>query len=324
MRLLTLLVLLALTLVGCAPKRSEPPKNTLAANSAQVNDLAASMQRSMMVMQAAKLEAEQYCAAWRTREIPAEEEHAWGHERAVRLVKSTGPLHLEPKARTEWLAVVGHHLARASKRPELPWTFAIVESATPRVFSAAGGFVFVTTGLLTSLDNEAQLAGVVAHEIAHVAAKHELARYREAMQVNCVNARTMKAAVEREPSLTSSMGSEAGRFASRFGPNGSLVEGEEGTFLEWTHSTTQQLLDVMGNARDDEFAADADAAHLIAFAGYDVAELEAALRKLPQAQQHPPTADRVAKLEALRKGELAPFTAKAKPSLAPHTTGLAK
>src|SRR5262245_57565468 len=62
---------------------------------------------------------------------------------------------------------VGMRLARESPRPNLPWHFDIVDTPAVNAFALPGGFVYITRGILPYLDNEAQLAGVLAHEIGH-------------------------------------------------------------------------------------------------------------------------------------------------------------
>jgi predicted Zn-dependent protease len=69
---------------------------------------------------------------------------------------------------------VGRWVAMQSSRPDLPWHFGVIESDDINAFSAPGGYVFVTKGLYKRLNNEAELAGVLAHEIAHVSLKHHL------------------------------------------------------------------------------------------------------------------------------------------------------
>lgn len=69
---------------------------------------------------------------------------------------------------------VGRWVALHSGRPELPWHFGVIESEDVNAFAAPGGFIFVTKGLYRRLNNEAELAGVLAHEIAHVTRKHHL------------------------------------------------------------------------------------------------------------------------------------------------------
>lgn len=69
---------------------------------------------------------------------------------------------------------VGRWVALHSGRPDLPWHFGVIESEDVNAFAAPGGFIFVTKGLYRRLNNEAELAGVLGHEIAHVAKKHHL------------------------------------------------------------------------------------------------------------------------------------------------------
>jgi beta-barrel assembly-enhancing protease len=69
---------------------------------------------------------------------------------------------------------VGKWVAMQSERPDLPWHFGIIDSQDLNAFAAPGGYILVTKGLYQSLENEAQLAGVLGHEIAHVVKKHQL------------------------------------------------------------------------------------------------------------------------------------------------------
>jgi predicted Zn-dependent protease len=69
---------------------------------------------------------------------------------------------------------VGRWVALQSERPDLPWRFGVVESDDLNAFAAPGGYIFVTKGLYKKLDNEAELAGVLGHEIGHVLRKHHL------------------------------------------------------------------------------------------------------------------------------------------------------
>src|SRR5690242_9775926 len=69
----------------------------------------------------------------------------------------------------------GARLAATSERPNLPWTFRVVDDPAVNAFALPGGFVYVTRGLLAHLTNEAELASVVGHEIGHVTARHTAA-----------------------------------------------------------------------------------------------------------------------------------------------------
>ena len=69
----------------------------------------------------------------------------------------------------------GARLAATTERPNLPWTFRVVDDPAVNAFAIPGGFVYVTRGLLTHLTSEAELASVVGHEIGHVTARHTAA-----------------------------------------------------------------------------------------------------------------------------------------------------
>jgi predicted Zn-dependent protease len=69
----------------------------------------------------------------------------------------------------------GARLAATSERPNLPWTFRVVDDPAVNAFALPGGFVYVTRGLLAHLTSEAELAAVVGHEIGHVTARHTAA-----------------------------------------------------------------------------------------------------------------------------------------------------
>jgi len=77
---------------------------------------------------------------------------------------------------------VGFWVAAQSKRSELPWRFGVIDSQGINAFAAPGGYVVVTLGLYQLLENEAQLAGVLAHEIAHVVRKHHLKALQQTMK----------------------------------------------------------------------------------------------------------------------------------------------
>lgn len=81
---------------------------------------------------------------------------------------------------TNYVNAIGQRLVRQSSRPDLPFTFQVVEDDSINAFATLGGFVYINTGLIRRADNEAELAGVVAHEIAHITEKHVLDRLRQA------------------------------------------------------------------------------------------------------------------------------------------------
>ena len=70
------------------------------------------------------------------------------------------------------VAELGQRLARQSHRANLPWTFTVLDSPEINAFALPGGYVYVTRGIMAYLDSEADLAGVIGHEIGHVTARH--------------------------------------------------------------------------------------------------------------------------------------------------------
>lgn len=67
---------------------------------------------------------------------------------------------------------LGQRLAKQSHRAQLKWTFTVLDSPEVNAFALAGGYVYVTRGIMATLDSEAELAGVMGHEIGHVTARH--------------------------------------------------------------------------------------------------------------------------------------------------------
>ena len=75
---------------------------------------------------------------------------------------------------------VADRLAAASHRPQLPWHFTVVDVPAVNAFALPGGYIYMTRGILAYLNDEAQLAGVLGHEIGHVTARHAAQQYTRA------------------------------------------------------------------------------------------------------------------------------------------------
>ena len=71
-------------------------------------------------------------------------------------------------------------LAKVSHRPNLPYKFEIVDASAVNAFAVPGGYVYFTRGILANLNNEAELAGVMGHEIGHITARHSAQQYSRA------------------------------------------------------------------------------------------------------------------------------------------------
>jgi predicted Zn-dependent protease len=107
-----------------------------------------------------------------TREIPQDEEIQIGRDVAARLL-GAAPLVAEPRLQ-RYVNNVGRWLASQSERPDLPWQFGVLEAPQVNAFAVPGGTIFITRGLLEKMASEAELAGVLSHEIGHVLKKHHL------------------------------------------------------------------------------------------------------------------------------------------------------
>jgi len=75
---------------------------------------------------------------------------------------------------------IGQELAAKSERPDLPWTFRVLDDPLVNAFALPGGFIYITRGILSHMGSEAELSGVIGHEIGHVTAKHSVNRISEA------------------------------------------------------------------------------------------------------------------------------------------------
>ena len=100
------------------------------------------------------------------------QEIAMGQEAAVQVEGSVGVV--DDAALNEYVQRIGARMAQASERPELPWRFRVLDDPTPNAFALPGGFIYVTRGLLSLMNSEAELASVLGHEIAHVTARHSV------------------------------------------------------------------------------------------------------------------------------------------------------
>lgn len=101
-----------------------------------------------------------------------------GQQINQQLVKSEIQLFQNPAA-TEYINQIGQRLAQASDRPDLPYTFQVVDNSNVNAFATMGGYVYIHTGLMAAAQNEAELASVMAHEIGHVVGRHAVEQMRQ-------------------------------------------------------------------------------------------------------------------------------------------------
>ncbi|MCW5698469.1 MAG: M48 family metalloprotease [Rhodospirillales bacterium] len=217
-------------------------------------------------------------------------EQKLGAEEHPKLVSQFGGRY-EDADLTRYVEHVGASLAAVTEAPDIPFTFSLLDNETVNAFALPGGYVHITRGLLALADNEAELAGVLAHEIGHVVARHTAERYSQSIGAGLL------------ATVVGAAGSAAGV------PIGDLA------------ATGAQAF-VQSYSRDQELEADELAVRYLRRAGYDPQGMATFLRKLeantrleatlagdPAAADrfnimasHPRTADRVQQAIVLAAG----------------------
>src|SRR3954468_7380034 len=104
--------------------------------------------------------------------VPQSQEISIGKQSAEEVAPSVGIY--DHGNLQHYISDLGHRLAAQGERPNLPWTFQVVDDSAVNAFALPGGYVFITRGILAHMNNEAQLASVMGHEIGHVTAKHSV------------------------------------------------------------------------------------------------------------------------------------------------------
>lgn len=79
-----------------------------------------------------------------------------------------------------YVSEIGLRLAAQSERPDLPWTFTVIDDPSINAFALPGGFIYLTRGILTHMSSEAEMVSVLGHEIGHVTARHTVERISKA------------------------------------------------------------------------------------------------------------------------------------------------
>jgi predicted Zn-dependent protease len=153
-----------------------------------------------------------------------------------------------------YVNAVGMWVAQQSERPALPWHFGVNDSDYINAFAAPGGYIIVTKGMMKQLRNEAELAGVLGHEVAHVTQKHHLKALRKSALVNLLSA----------------------------GAAAATAESRHAEMVQQLAGPTKELY-ARGLDKADEFEADRMGVVLSARAGYDPYGLPAVLTTLASA-----------------------------------------
>ena len=106
--------------------------------------------------------------------VSEEQEIQMGREYDPQVVASVG-LYPDP-AWQQYVQQLGSKIAATGERPDLPWTFRVVDDPAVNAFAVPGGFIYVTRGLLAHMNSDAELASVLGHEIGHVTARHTVSQ----------------------------------------------------------------------------------------------------------------------------------------------------
>ncbi len=131
--------------------------------------------------------------------IAYEEEKAIGGRLAVEVFSRYGGAYNDPEL-LRYVNLVGQAVAEVSNRPDIDYHFAILNTEFPNAFATPGGYVFVSIGLLKMIKNEAQLAGVLAHEVAHITQKHALQTLGRSRSLQGISALTLTV-MDKNPEL---------------------------------------------------------------------------------------------------------------------------
>lgn len=169
------------------------------------------------------------------------EEIRFGREVAARIIGRFGLY--ENEQQVKYINLVGQSLVMQANRPEIDFHFAILNTEEINAFAAPGGYIFVTRGAILRMEDESELAGVLAHEIGHVVEKH----------------------VVKELNIRATEDSAASGVAR-------VIGGKTDAARVAFAQAVDKALDILlsdGLKREDETQADGDAALLSALSGYD-------------------------------------------------------
>jgi predicted Zn-dependent protease len=102
------------------------------------------------------------------------------------IILGVAPL-IQDSARQHYINRLGRWLALHSDRPDLPWKFGIINTADVNAFSMPGGYVLITRGMFDKMRSESELAGVLAHEIAHVVHKDHIGALQQSLRTSALS-----------------------------------------------------------------------------------------------------------------------------------------
>ncbi len=115
--------------------------------------------------------------------MSAEDEKRIGAEEHPKILAQFGGAYDDPKV-SGYVAELGFRLLQVSETPNETYHFTVLDSDVVNAFALPGGYVYISRGLIALAENEAELAGVIGHEIGHVIARHSAQRYSSAVATN--------------------------------------------------------------------------------------------------------------------------------------------
>lgn len=217
--------------------------------------------------------------------IGPEEERKLGEAVAIEIIGRFGGLVRDEDAMRR-VNLIGRALARYSERPTLAWQFAILDSDTVNAFSAPGGLVFITRGLYAQAATDDELAGILAHEIAHITNKNALKIIQRGDAAGVLKGQLLKRSKDARK-VDSDVG-QVTEIGSKLGVD--VVGGAKKIFEHGFDAPT-------------EFTADHDGRAVATTTGFAPGGLRAVLIHLQEGEtkktifsNHPPLADRLKKL----------------------------
>ncbi|WP_279246673.1 M48 family metalloprotease [Candidatus Litorirhabdus singularis] len=151
----------------------------------------------------------------------------------------------------DYINRIGQNLAKNSDRPKLKYTFTVIDSEDINAFALPGGFIYINRGLMSYLDNEAELAAVLSHEIGHVTARHSV-RQQTASAANSVLAQ-LAYITTGSADLADASNTAGTALVRGYGRDHELEADREGSqYLHRAGYDPYALLDVISVLKDQE------------------------------------------------------------------------
>ena len=151
----------------------------------------------------------------------------------------------------EYVQRVGEKVAKASARPDLDWKFTIVDTDDVNAFATMGGYVYISRGILPYMQNEAQLAAVLGHEVGHIAAHHLQDRQKKSAVANIASAATV--IFTGVPALGDLTNMAGQAIVSGYGRDAELEADHLGAeYLSKTGYDPRAMIDVISTLKDQD------------------------------------------------------------------------